>query len=82
MEIQEFKKIKNRQRPDLMFQFRLKKDGYKFEITTMNSGKTFSASVESLALNGETYLSDSFREGFESPEDCINEFETFLANRK
>jgi len=77
MKLQDFKIIKNRQRPDLMYQYKLKIDRQKFEITTMNSGKSFLAMIESLALNGKTYLKDFSKEGIETPEKCIEEFENF-----
>ena len=82
MNIQDFEKIKNRQRPDLMFQYKLVKYGYKFEITTMDSGQSYSASIESYALNGKTYLSDLWKEGLKTVDDCLREFETFRETKK
>ena len=77
MKLQDFEIIKNRQRPDLMYQYKLKINRQKFQITTMNSGISFLATIESLALNGKTYLEDFSREGIETPEKCIQEFEVF-----
>ena len=78
MELSEFKKVNNRQRPDFMYKYVHKNDGTKTEIGTLNGSKSFFLSIESLALNGRTYLSDLWEENFKS----INEALTRLNNYK
>lgn len=56
--ISDFKIIKNRQRPELCYQYLLKRDGYKYTLTTFDYGKSFLIMIESKANDGRTYLKD------------------------
>ena len=71
MRLNDFKIIRNRQRPDLMYQYRHDFSGYKIEITTMNSGKSFLITIESLANNGRTYLEDFSVNNIETVDECL-----------
>ncbi len=67
-----FKWIKNRQRPDMCYQYKYKSNGSKCTITTFDSGKTFLLLIESLALDGHTYLKDYSAENIGSIDECIS----------
>lgn len=53
--IQQFKIVRNRQRPDLCYAYEYKNDGFLCKIFTMNSGKTFLASIEERRMDGRYY---------------------------
>ena len=71
MKLSEFKKVKNRQSPEYMYKYVHKKDGVKTEIGTLNGGNSFFLSIESLALNGRTYLSDLWEGNLKSIEEVL-----------
>lgn len=66
MKIIDFEIIKNRQFPEMCYQYVLKKDSYKYTITTFDYGESFLIMIESKALDGRTYLKDF------SQHDVIN----------
>lgn len=81
MKLKDFKIIRNRQRPDLMYQYKHYLNGCKIEITTMNSGKSFLVTIESHANNGRTYLQDFSKNHIKTIGECLNEIDNYLAER-
>ncbi len=55
MKIEDFKLIKNKQRPDFCYKYELKQSNKKISIFTMNGGKTFLASIEEMRLDNKFY---------------------------
>ena len=54
-----------------MYQYKHHENGYKIEITTMNSGKSFFLTIESHANNGKTYLQDFAINDIETIDECL-----------
>ena len=73
MIIEDFKTIKNRQRPEQCYQYRNIIGNKKYEISTFNSGKTFLATIECKGRDN-SYFSQ-FSERFESVEKCLTAFQ-------
>ncbi len=82
MKLKDFKTIRNRQRPDLMYQYKHYLSGYKIEITTVNSGKSFLVTIESLAGDGRTYLQDFSKNDIKTVDECITIIEQQLNEMK
>ena len=78
MKLKDFKIIRNTQRPDLMYQYKHYLSGYKIEITTMNSGKSFLVTIESLASNERTYLQDFSKNDIRTIDECLIEIDNYL----
>lgn len=55
MEISQFKLIRNKQRPDFCYNYQFVVGDDKYEIFTMNGGRTFYASKETKRLDGRYY---------------------------
>lgn len=75
MKVEDFTIKKNRQRPDLMYKYHYVNGGYKYEITTFNSGQTFMATIEVRGHN--CYLSEFIEENIPSVELCIEKFNNY-----
>ena len=73
MIIEDFKTIKNRQRPEQCYQYRNIVGNKKYEISTFDSSKTFLATVETLGRDN-SYFSQ-FSEHFDSVGECISAFQ-------
>jgi hypothetical protein len=69
MELREFKLIRNKQQPDFCYNYKAIIGKDKFEIFTMNGGKTFLASKETQASDG-TYL-NVFKENVNSVDEAL-----------
>ena len=69
MDLKEFKRVKNRQRPDFCYAYEKKTSERKYSIFTMNGGKTFLASVEEPRLDGRWY--SEFSETHNSVDECL-----------
>ena len=76
MEIQDFKIIKNRQRPKQCYKYRNVIGNKKYEISTFNSGKTFLATIECRGRDN-SYFSE-FSEHFDSVDCCLVAFKEIL----
>lgn len=77
--LNDFKVVKNRQRPDICYAYEKytpNKDA-KYQIFTMNSGKTFLVSVISRNLNGKLVDTD-FSENADSIEESLIKLNNFL----
>lgn len=72
MNLNEFKLIKNRQRPDLCYGYEKKNNNRKYSIFTMDSGRTFLASITEPRLDGKWY--SEYSETKKSIDECINAF--------
>lgn len=72
MEIKDFKLVKNRQRPKFCYAYRMYNNNGKYQMFTMDGGKTFIASIESKTLAGN-YTTD-FNKTFNSIDECISAF--------
>lgn len=70
--LKDFKLVKNKQRPDFCYSYKQNIDDKKYEIFTMNGGKTFLASIEMLRLDGRYY--SEFSQEFDSIEKCLDAF--------
>lgn len=76
MEIQDFKLVKNRQRPDFCYSYEKKTGDRKYSIFTMNGGKTFLASIEEPRMDGKWY--SEFSETHNSVKKCLISFDNFI----
>lgn len=77
--ISDFKVVKNRQRPDMCYAFEKytpNKDA-KYQIFTMNAGKTFLVSVTTANLNGKLVDTD-FNENADSIEESLTKLNNYL----
>ena len=70
MGIENFKLTRNRQRPDFCYNYKMVNSGSKYEIFTMNGGKTFIASIEVKRSDGRYYT--EYSEELYSTDDCID----------
>lgn len=70
MELSEFKLIKNKQRPNVCYNYQLINNDNKFEIFTQNSGKTFLATKETKRLDNRFYI--EFSETFNSIKEALS----------
>lgn len=80
MTLENFKLVRNRQRPEFCFSYELKTDERKYQIFTMNGGKTFLASIEEPRMDGRWY--SEFSETFNSIQGCLNSFDIFNQNER
>lgn len=78
MKLEKFKLVKNRQRPDFCFSYEFKTDERKYQIFTMNGGKSFIASIDDLRMDGRWY--SEFCETFDTIQDCLGAFDNFNQN--
>lgn len=78
MKIEEFKKVKNRQRPDMCFAYEKynSNKSIKHSIFTWDGGKTYLASITSKNLSGKLVDTD-FSKSVSSIEEALQEFENF-----
>ena len=72
MDLTNFKKRENKQRPDLCYGFERKIGVEKLMIFTMDAGKTFLAMVEKKRADGRYY--QEFNESHDSIEKCLTAF--------
>lgn len=70
MELNEFTLIKNRVVPEFNYQYKKVKNGYKYQITTMDGGKSFLATIESKGEGGKRYYSD-YSGNFKSLDEAL-----------
>jgi len=75
MKLQDFKLVKNRQRPDFCYSYKKKDANRKYSIFTMNGGKTFLASIEEIRMDKLWY--SEFSESHDSVEKCLDAFDCF-----
>lgn len=75
MDLKDFKLVKNRQRPDLCYAYEKKTLERNYTIFTMDSGKTFLASVQSQRLDKQWY--SEFSETHNSVNECLNALSCF-----
>ena len=76
MNLQQFKLVKNKQRPTFCYSYELKEAKRKFSIFTMNSGNTFLASIEEPRKDGRWYT--EFSETFSNENECIEAISNHL----
>lgn len=74
MNIKEFKKRKNRQRPDFVYGFTKKQGDLKYDIFTLNGGQTFLCSIDQKRLDGRYY--NEFSETHDTIEECLSALES------
>lgn len=80
MQISDFKIIKNRQNPGLCYQYDFREEGYKFQITTFNSGKSYLITIEKRVTNEWRQI---FSEnGVTDLQECIDIIEQRKADIK
>jgi hypothetical protein len=72
MTLQDFKIVKNKQRPDFCYSYEKKTDTQKHSIFTMDGGHTYLASIEELRQDGRWY--SELSEKFNTIGECINAF--------
>jgi hypothetical protein len=69
MNLKEFKKTKNRQRPDFAYGYIKKVGDLKYDIFTLNRGKTFSCSIDQKRMDGRYY--NEFVETHDTIDECL-----------
>jgi hypothetical protein len=69
MNIADFKLEKNRQRPDFCYGYKKSDGNRKYEIFTMNGGKSFLVSIEEKRMDGRFY--SEFSETFSTVDECL-----------
>lgn len=75
MKIQDFKLIKNRQRPEFCYMYKMYSGDTKYEIFTMDGGKTFLASIEIKRMDGK--FCSELSKTCSTIDLCIDEFENY-----
>jgi len=55
IDLKDLKLVKNRQRPDMCYSYEARIDGTKYQIFTMNFGKTFLATIDERRMDGRYY---------------------------
>lgn len=70
MKLEDFKLIKNKQKPEMCYAYETKVGGSKYCIFTMNYGKTFLASIEERRLDGR-YYSEFSKHNCSSAEEAL-----------
>ncbi|MBK8807787.1 MAG: hypothetical protein IPO21_14530 [Bacteroidales bacterium] len=75
MNLNEFKLVKNKQRPGFCYAYEKKTDSRKYSIFTMDGGKTFLASVEEPRMDKRWY--SEFSETHNSVQECLDAFGRF-----
>lgn len=80
MDIKEFKKRKNRQRPDFAYGYTKKDGDIKYDIFTMDGGKTFFCSIDQKRLDGRYY--NKFSETRNTIEECLSALKGAVAKFK
>jgi hypothetical protein len=87
MKLKDFKIVRNKDRPEMCYKYILKKDGFKFEIFTLNYGKDYLATIEEHSpiprkphLYTKVFTTNiDFIEG---PKEAVRQFKTFLKTYK
>lgn len=76
MNMKDFALVKNKQKPTVCYSY-VKQDAYrKFSMFTMNSGKTFLASIEEPRMDRKWY--SEFSQTYNSIDECLAAFTAYL----
>lgn len=78
--ISQFKKRKNRQRPDLVYSFEHRSAQYIFTIFTMNAGVSFSVEIETNTKPCKRFNVFS-EENVGTKEEALEKFNVFLSEK-
>jgi hypothetical protein len=85
MKLKDFEIIHNKERPQMCYKYILKKDGLKFEISTLNYGKEYLATIEEhTPVKGSPHrylgIFKTKIDFIEGPKEAIKQFKKYLQN--
>jgi len=83
MKLKDFELIQNKEKPEMCYKYILRKDGLRFEIFTLNYGKTYLATIDQhTPLPRRPHLyTNIFKTNIdfiEGPKEAVRKFKEFL----
>lgn len=75
MDLKEFELTKNRQRPEMCYGYTKKAGDLKFQIFTMDGGRSFLATIEKRRMDNRYYI--EFEVVCHSIDECLTAFDGF-----